>query len=270
MDYLARSDSSLSGELWNQIDAAVIEAARRHIVCRRFLPVYGPLGAGTFHVPVDAPAKAETAEEGIMRVSGRKMAELLELFEDFTLLWRDMAEAEKNGYPPDLSPAIAAAQRAARQEDNLILFGDKKSGAEGLFTAKDAHKIKRGDWSSGEEAYKDAASAVAYFAGANMRGRLALVASPDVCLQLQRLQPSTGILEVDRIKKLIGGKIYSAGDFGQGKAALVCAEPQYMDIALGMDLSVGYLGQSELNHPFRIMETVALRIKQPKAIALFE
>lgn len=59
------------------------------------------------------------------------------------------------------------------------------------------------------------------------------------------------------------------GSLGSGKAALLCAESQYLDIAVGMDLSVAYLGQDDLNHPFRIMETVAARIKEPKAITVF-
>ena len=43
-----------------------------------------------------------------------------------------------------------------------------------------------------------------------------------------------------------------------------------MDLAVGMDLAAGYLEQRDFNHYFRIAETVALRIKNPKAIVLFE
>jgi len=43
-----------------------------------------------------------------------------------------------------------------------------------------------------------------------------------------------------------------------------------MDLAVGMDLAAGYLEQKDFNHFFRIAETIALRIKNPKAIVLFE
>ena len=78
------------------------------------------------------------------------------------------------------------------------------------------------------------------------------------------------MLELDRIARLVDGRVYTAGAFGANKAVLVCAEPQYMDLAVGADLNVGYLELKDFNHAFRILETVALRIKEPKAIVNFE
>ncbi len=270
MDYLARESAPISSELWGKIDAIVVENARKHMVCRRFLSLYGPLGAGTATVAVDGPKKEESLDNGIGRITGRRLLELPQLYQDFTLLWRDLEEAEKTGHPLDLSVVAAAAQKSAKQEDNLILFGNQELGVEGLLNATGAHKIKRGDWSKGEASFKDVAHGIAYLANNSMLGRYALVLSPEIYLELQRLQPNVGLLEVDRIAKLVDGRIYPAGRFGAGKAVLVCAEPQYMDLAVGADLAAGYLEQRDLNHYFRILETVALRIKQPEAVVVFE
>ncbi|MEW4412988.1 family 1 encapsulin nanocompartment shell protein [Clostridium sp. AN503] len=270
MDYLAREGAPISADMWEKIDAAVIDNAKKHLVCRRFLSLYGPLGAGTYAVAVDSADKDEEFQNGLGRITGRRMAELPQLYQDFALLWRDIEDSEKQGYPLDLSAAAAAAQRSAKQEDDLILFGSKELGAEGLFNASGAFKIKRSDWSEGEGAYKDVAHGISYLSSNSMLGRYALVLSPELYLELERLQPNVGLLELDRIAKLVGGRVYPAGSYGAGKAALVCAEPQYMDLAVGADLSVGYLEQKDFNHYFRIMETAALRIKQPKAIVVFE
>lgn len=270
MDYLARGDAPFSAQVWDALDKAVIETARRQLVCRRFLPLYGPLGAGASFVPVDASDKKEAVEGGFARVSARRAVELAMLCKDFTLLWRDLAEAEKSGLPFDLSAASSAARACARAEDELILFGKKELGAEGIFGAKGAHKIKMSDWTTGEGAFADVAAAIGYFHGAGMLGRMALVLTPDLYIALERLAPAAGVLELERVKSLLEGRVYRAGDFGLKKAALVCAESEYMDLAVGLDLSVAYLGQSELNYPFRVMESVALRLKEPKAIVLFE
>lgn len=270
MDYLAREGAPLSSEMWEKIDAAVIDNAKKHLVCRRFLSLYGPLGAGTYAVAVDSADKDEAFANGMGRITGRRMVELPQLYQDFTLLWRDIEEAQKQGYPLDLSAAAAAAQRSAKQEDDLILFGNQALGVEGLFNTTGAFKIKRGDWSQGEDAYKDVAHGISYLSSNSMLGRYALVLSPEIYLQLQRLQPNVGLLELDRIAKLVDARVYPAGAYGAGKAALVCAEPQYMDLAVGGDLAVGYLEQKDFNHYFRIMETAALRVKQPKAIVIFE
>lgn len=270
MGYLGREDAPISAELWAKIDSTVIDNARQHMVCRRFLNIYGPLGAGASHVTVDSAQKEETYDNNMARVTGRRLVELPQLYQDFGILWRDVAQADKTGYPLDLAAAAAAAQKCAKQEDELILFGNEELGAEGLLNATGAFKIKRGDWSTGEDAYKDVAHGIAYLSSHSMLGRYALVVSPDVYLDLQRLQPNVGLLEIDRIKKLVNDRVYPAGPFGLGKAVLVCAEPQYMDLAVGMDLSVGYLEQRDFNHYFRITETAALRIKDPKAIVVFE
>lgn len=269
MDYFEREAAPISAELWSEIDKTVIENAKQHMVCRRFLSIYGPLGPGTSYVTVDS-AKSEEFENNIGRIAGRQVVELPQLYQDFSILWRDIAEAEKNGWPVDLAAAAAAAQKSAKQEDEMILFGNKTLGTEGIFDAEGSVVIGRGDWTTGEDAYKDVARGISYFASHSLLGRYALIVSPDLYLDLQRLQPNVGLLEIDRIKKLVNDRVYQTGPFGLGKAALVCAEPQYMDLAVGMDLSVGYLETRDFNHYFRIAETLALRVKNPGAIVIFE
>ena len=109
MDYLARESADLSDGLWNRIDETVIGTARNQLTCRRFLKVFGPLGAGVTTVAVDGVNKEEVLEDGIGRIVGRTQLELPLFYEDFTLLSRDMEYAAQTGYPLDLSVAIAAA-----------------------------------------------------------------------------------------------------------------------------------------------------------------
>ena len=270
MDYLTRESAPISMDMWAQIDNAVVDAAKKHLVCRRFLSLYGPLGAGVSHISVDSSEKKEETSDGFCYATGRKIIELPQLYEDFTLFWRDIEESQKSGCPLDLSAAMTAAQKAAKREDNLILFGNKQLGQEGLLTAKDSFKIKRGNWNEGEDAFRDVAHGIAHLSSNSLLGRYALILSPDVYLSLQRILPGINILESERIAKLVDGRVYATGAFGANKAVLVCAEPQYMDLAVGCDMSTGYLETKELNHVFRILETVALRIKAPKAIVNFE
>ncbi len=269
MDYLARESADLSAELWNRIDDAVIGTARKHLTARRFLKTYGPLGVGATTVAVDGVAKAEVLEDGIGRIVGRTQLELPLFFEDFTLLGRDLELAAQTGMPLDLSAAIAAAKKAARREDELVLNGSKALGVDGLLTVKGSVKIKKGDWAQGENGFSDVAAAVSQLAKTGYLGRYVLVVAPDLYLDLQRLQPNTGLLEIDRVKKLIGDNVLMTSALAPGKAVLLCAEPEYLDLALGLDLSVGYLELADFNHTFRIMETAALRVKDPAAIVVF-
>jgi uncharacterized linocin/CFP29 family protein len=45
MDYLSRDGSPISAELWAEIDKTVVSTAKKVLTGRRFLSVYGPLGA---------------------------------------------------------------------------------------------------------------------------------------------------------------------------------------------------------------------------------
>jgi len=265
MDYLARDSADLSTDLWNRIDNAVIGTLKQQLVTRKFLSICGPMGAGLTATFVDDVEKDEILEDGIGRIEGRRRVELPLLFSDFNILGRDLELAKNTGAAVDISPAIVAAKKSARREDDLLMLGNDTLGTEGLVNARGAGKIKKGDWSKGEVGYTDVAKAVTQLIDGNYLGRQALVVSTDMYLALQRLQTSVGMLEIDRIKKLIDD-VYMYPGLPTGTAVLVCAEPEYIDIALGLDFSVGYVELVDFNHHFRIMETAALRIKDPGAI----
>lgn len=270
MDYLARDTATFSEEFWAQVDAVIVDSAKKNIVGRKFLPIFGPLGPGALSAHIDGEEKTEDFEEGIVRTTGRVYREIPQVYADFNLLWRDIANSEKEGYPIDLSPAMRAAETVARMEDKLLFFGSKELGIDGLATAKGINKIKRGNWAEGEAAYQDIAKGLTILTDKGYIGRYALVLSPDIYLDLQRIQPGTGVLEIDRVSKMVDGRIFHTTAMGMQKAMMVCAEPQYMDIAVGQDLAAAYLELTELNHHFRVLETVLPRVKRPGAVISYE
>ncbi len=97
-------------------------------------------------------------------------------------------------------------------------------------------------------------------------GRLRLLVSPDVYMQLERLTPGTGLLESLRLEKLLGGKIYMTVSLEPNTALLVSAQAQYMDLLVGQDIAAAYTESVELNHHMRVLETAAVRVKAPDAI----
>lgn len=270
MDFLARDTVSFSDEFWSNLDKTIVSTVRNNLVGRRFLELYGPLGAGTLSVLVDELAADEEIGEGVIKTTGRHFTELPQVFEDFTLFWRDIESSEKNGYPLDLSKALLAAQSIAQKEDKLIFFGNDFLGTEGILTASGTSSLSKSDWSTNENAFLDVAAGIAEFRSKGLIGRYSLIVSPDLYAKLHRIQPSLGMMEVDRISKMLDGRLYNATVLGKDKAILVCGEPQYMDLAIGKDMEAGYLETKDFNHVFRIIETIALRIKCKDAIIVFE
>lgn len=270
MSYLSRESSPLPAELWEKIDATVVNTARSVLVGRRFLHIFGPLGVGVQNIAIDdAQAVQEVAQNGLIITHGRKFVEIPMLYNDFTLLARDLASAAKSGLPVDLSPAAQAAETCALKEDQLIFLGRKELGYNGLLTVPGAKKIAKKDWSTGEEAYTDIAAGIAYLTEQGIYGALTLVMSPDLYLQLQRLQPGTGLLEIDRVAKLVNGHVLQSPVLGKGTAVLVSAAEKNMDLVIGQDMAAAYLEQKDLNHNLRVLETVLPRIKRQDAVVVF-
>lgn len=271
MDYLARETSPLEPGTWEQIDAAVVKAARNVLAGRRILQLFGPLGVGVESIHIDdAQEKDEVIEDGFITTKGRKLVEIPTIYEDFSLFAKDLASSEKSGYPLDLSKVLTAAQALALKEDRLIFFGSQKLGYDGLLTASGASKLKKKDWSIGENAFTDVAAAIETLVSSGVYGAYALVLSPNLYMQLQRLQPGTGLLEIDRVSKLLNGHVYKTPILGKDQAVLLCPQAENMDLVVGQDMAAAYLEQRELNHYFRVLETVLLRIKRRQAIVAFE
>lgn len=271
MSYLSRDAAPFSDKLWEQIDSAVVSCARHVLTGRRFLPLFGPLGIGVDSIAVDDTETVnEVISDGFITTKGRKHVEIPTLFEDFLLLAKDIESSAKSGFPVNLSKAMSAAEACALKEDQFLFWGNSALGYDGIMTASGIGKLKKTDWSAGENAFSDIAAAVGMLIGNSIYGSYTLVLSTDLYMQLQRLQPGTGLLEIDRISKLLSGHILKTPVLGKGKAVLLCPDQRNMDLVIGQDMAAAYLEQKDLNHSFRILETILLRIKRNKAIVVFE
>ncbi|WP_270381242.1 family 1 encapsulin nanocompartment shell protein [Mitsuokella multacida] len=256
MEFLMRNDSSLSEEQWKAIDEKTVAAARTVLIGRRFLNLYGPLGAGV-------PA-AEVTKDG-----KKQYVMLQELSSDFTLRWRDLESAERLNVPMTYSEAVSAAVDTALKEDSLLFLGDAETGAEGLLGGA-GEKRKMQDWDKEEHAFAAVSAGLQHMLEHRTYGSKVLVTSPDVFALLQRIQPGTGTLESQRIQALIEGKIYQSPVLPAKTALLVAPDEQNMDLVIGQDLITAYLGSSDMNQDFRVFETVLLRLKNPNAVVVYQ
>ena len=266
MDFLSRDGSPISAELWAQIDKEVVHMAKKVLVGRRFLHLYGPLGAAVQSVNVDDITQLEETEGSIAVIKGRKIQQLPLLNQDFALLWRDLEHSEKTGMPVDLSAALQASAAMARKEDDLIFNGNKEYGYEGLLTAEGT---KLPNWIVSENPVKDIATGISKLLDNGLVVDMRNYKHRPLT-KLQRIQPGTGVTEYERLSKMVNGNIYHTTVIGKNKALLVCPERQYMDLAVGQDLVTSYLETKDLNHYFRIIETVLLRIKNRNAVIVYE
>lgn len=278
MEFLLRDDAPFSSEQWGIIDESVVKTARQILIGRRFLHIYGPLGAGVQSIAVDEHEEITHGDVDFfgeedttpIKTKGRRFVEIPMVYKDLSISWRDVENSKQYGLPIDISNVAGAAALCARKEDDLIFNGSEALGCEGLLTASGAERLEKKNWQEGENPFLDVAKGIEILVNKGFVGSFSLAVSPDLYMQMQRIQGNTGLLELDRVSKLLNGNLYQSPVLGKNKAVLVCAEAQNMDLVVGQDMITGYMGPEKLNHTLRVLETVLLRIKRKEAIVVFE
>jgi len=277
VEFLLRKDAPFTIEQWEKIDGTVVKIARQILVGRRFISTYGPLGAGVQSINVDTFTSVDCGhveffgedECGSLAVKNRCFMEIPMIYKDLKISWRDLEHSNQYGVPLDLSSVAGAAAICAKKEDELIFLGVPELGYEGLLTAKGVKQVPKGNWGEGEVAFQDVAKGIEFLVSRGFVSNFALVVSPDLYRQMQRVQPHTGLLESERVGKLVDGHLFQSAVLGTNSAVLVCSEAQHMDLVLGQDMVTGYLGPDKLNHTLRVLETALFRIKRRDAIVVF-
>lgn len=275
-DYLMREEAPLTKEQWEKIDEAVIKVAKSKLVGRKILNIYGPLGGGIQSIELDTITmkgeadsdKISFGESDALGISERKYIPIPLLYKDFMVSWRDVESAKQLNRPFDLSLASATASILCKTEDNIIFNGTDQ--AEGIMNAKGRLTIEKGNWEDGDTPYKDVAKAIGALMENDSYEPYALVVSPDLYIKMQRIQEGTGVTVLSRVKELVDGRVYQSPLIEKGKSVVVAIGSQHLDLVVGEDMVTAYMDVENLNHLFRIMESIALRIKRPKSICTIE
>ncbi|MBX5483499.1 MAG: bacteriocin family protein [Myxococcaceae bacterium] len=277
-DFLGHAENPLREEEWARLNETVIQVARRSLVGRRFLDLYGPLGAGVQTVPhdeysgvspgaVDIVGEQETAP---VFTDNRRFKTIPIIYKDFLLHWRDIEAAREHNMPLDVSAAAGAAAFCAQQEDELIFYGDTKLGHEGLMNATGRLTVELGDWSESGGGYESIVEATRKLNEHGHYGPYAVVLSPRLYSLLHRIFEKTGVLEIETIRQLATDGVFQSNRLRGDSGVVISTGRENLDIAVAMDMTTAYLGAERMNHPFRVLESLILRIKHPDSICTLE
>lgn len=272
--YLMRAEAPLSDEQWTALDEAVTHAARRVLVGRRFIPLFGPFGAGLQVVATDTFTSKTNGlvnmlgetDGDVLQARTRCYQELPLLYKDFRLHWRDLEASRQFAVPLDPSPAAAAAAFVAHAEDRLIFHGDPSLGWPGLLGVEGRQSLPLGDWTQPGRGFAAVVAAIEALLTAGYHGPYALVTSPRLYALLHRVYDHTGVLEIEQVRKLAEDGVFQTPVLAENCAVVVATGPENMDLAVAQDMVTAFLETSQMNHYFRVLEILALRIKRPGAI----
>jgi uncharacterized linocin/CFP29 family protein len=96
------------------------------------------------------------------------------------------------------------------------------------------------------------------------------VLSPRLFSLLHRIFEKTGVLEIETIRQLAPDGVFQSNRLRGETGVVLSTGRENLDLAVAMDMVTAYLGASHMNHPFRVLESLILRIKHPDAICTLE
>lgn len=272
------NSKNLSVEQLAHLQAQVVREARRTLVGRRFLGVWGPLGAGLESVAVE---EYGPDTDGEIELIGRhdpdpinsgvqRLLRVPILYKDFVLHWRDLQFSSQLRAPLDASRAVRAAHFVADREDQLIFNGEARLHLEGLLNASGRNRIPRSDWSVYGNAYRDVVAATELLLEHNHHRPFAAAVSAKDYARLVRQREGEYAPEINSIRSLCDDGLYTSPAIPEGKAVILSTGDQNCDIAVTEDLGVDYLGEKDQDSLLRVYECLVLRIKRPKSICTIE
>jgi uncharacterized linocin/CFP29 family protein len=277
-DLLQRDQAPLTPTQWTTLDQVVVGTARSLLVGRRVIPVVGPFGAGIEALPSDTlrgtgmgQVDLLGGEEGdAVGVEARRYLPVPLLYKDFWLPWRDLEASAQLALPLDTGQAAAAAEAVARAEDALVLDGNPGLGLPGLRSVEGRRSVPLGDWGQEGQGFAAVVNAVRHMTERGFPGPYALIVSPGLYAQLNRIFGTTGVLEIEQVEKLARRGVYPTSVLPEPAGLLVDSGAQNMDLAVSVDLTTAYVESMNLNHRFRVLESLLLRIRRPEAVCTFE
>jgi uncharacterized linocin/CFP29 family protein len=192
-----------------------------------------------------------------VHTSNRETLSLPVIHKDFSLRWRDIETSRHFGLPLDLSPAAAAGAACAQAEDKMVFQG---------LLGKASTEIKAADWEEEGKGFANVVAATEALISAGFYGPYAAILPPALYARMHRLMGRGGRLEIEHIGKVASGGVFQAPGL---KTSLVIAQgTQNLDLVIGQDLVTAYLGPDLVDHRFRVLESLVLRVKRAGAICV--
>jgi uncharacterized linocin/CFP29 family protein len=265
--YLGREDAPFGDSVWEQMDGAMIAAAKSQLVGRRLLHIEGPYGLGLKMVPMD-DAVIAAGGEGAPEVVASTSIPLALVRTVFTLGARDLASYERDGVALDLANVAQAATACARLEDDLIFHGSAELNGPGLLNAA-GNKAKLSTWAKVGDAADDIIKALTALDDSGFHGPYTLALAPSRYNLLFRRYRQGKQTEMGHLKMMATEGIFKAPILQDGGVLLASGKP-FASIVLGQDMMIGFIGPSGGELEFSISESLALRIRQPESICVLE
>ncbi|MFP4368955.1 MAG: family 1 encapsulin nanocompartment shell protein [Candidatus Kapaibacterium sp.] len=266
-NYLNRVDTPLPNNFWKEIDNVIHGAMETELFGRKLIPVEKPYGLG--HKAMFGPDRIIKSKSDAISVSASSPLPLVNITKNFSLPRRDIASYVDMNSPLVLNPAIEAAEECAEYEDQMVFYGLKEAGIDGIFNHKGVQSIKLKDWKEIGTAMDDIITAITKLDNAGFNGIYKLALAPNLYNLLYRRYPQSSFTELDNLKGMVTGSIIKAHTIKEG-GVLFTYDEDHAKILLGQDIQAGFVGLTGNDFEFFLSESVTLYINEPESFCILK
>ena len=246
------SSSTLNPEELRSIQGRIKDTANGVRKFRKYLTTY-EAGSGLDAVPL------EETSPGPSITTVRSTLPLKELGLKFTISQRQIEYSRTRGESIYSVSVDQAAVRFAYEEDSIILND--------VLSNPKVKTMTMSSWDTPGSAVNEIASAVNALYANYVTEPYILFISPSRYAKLLMVNERTGIMELTRVKSLIKDVVVIP-QLRDDTAVLASTHQSVIDVAVGVDTALAYLGAEDGDHGFRLWETLAVRVKDPGGVII--
>ena len=190
----------------------------------------------------------------------RSIVELREIHVRFRISQKTMDYYRRHGVVE--APEVGfSARQLATSEDKHIL--------ETLLKCEQVKQLKMSTWEAPGQSVIDISTALAEMYKAGIKRPVVLILPSSRYIKLMNVSDRTGVMDLERVKALLDGIVVS--DLLPGDTALLVAlRDDIVDVVVGGDGEVDYIGPEDGYHAFRAWSSLAVRIKDPSGILVLK
>ena len=259
MNNLHRDLAPISESAWAEIEEEASRTLKRHLAARRVVDVVGPGGSALAAVGTGHTRRIDGPEEGVGAVL-REARALVELRVPFTLTRQAIDDVERGASDSDWDAVKDAARRIAYAEDQAVFEGYAAAGIQGIREgSSNAAVALPADPSAWPAAV---ARAVGDLRLAGCNGPYALVLGADSYTAASGGNED-GYPIFHHIERIVDGGVIWAPAIRGG--FVLTTRGGDFELAVGQDISIGYLGHSATTVELYLQESFTFRVLTAEA-----
>ncbi|MFD3703792.1 family 1 encapsulin nanocompartment shell protein [Nocardia sp. NPDC058658] len=260
MNNLYRELAPITGAAWAQIEEEATRTFKRNIAGRRVVDVSGPHGVAYSALNRGRLTSIDSPDDGV-QAHQRVVQPLVELRVPFTLNRQELDDVERGANDADLDNLKAAAQKIAFAEDRAIFESYAAGGITGIRAAASNAPVAL---PSNVVDIPDAvAHALTGLRLAGVQGPYSVVLSAELYTQVSETSDHGHPIRT-HIERLIDGEIIWAPAISGGFA--LTTRGGDFELALGQDLSIGYLSHDAETVQLYFQETFTFLVETTEAV----